>query len=536
MKVSTRLSLLAGVAISIIFFQGFFGVLSINTLVKSLQTVYDDRVVPLHDLKVIADSYAVDIVDTVHKVRAKTVSYDEGVSRVKKADQTVHQLWKAYLATYLVPDEKNKVAEAEPLMKSADHGIDEIITLFEQKNEAGIVQFAEQKLYPLIDPISGKIAELIQIQLDVAKSEYDKGMDLYQSRLVVTILSIVISLVFIAVLSMWIIRDLLRQLGEEPSSLSQLTQKVAEGDLTASFRGKSIGVYASIAIMTHNLHDMLSRLSASSQELAAASEQLSVISTGTDDHMHQQEQEIQIIIENVQGIAQITQTLSSSTHHALESATHAREAVTEGRAIIQMISESIYTLAQNIDEASTVTLKFRQDSEAIGKVLEVINGIADQTNLLALNAAIEAARAGDAGRGFSVVAEEVRTLASRTQESTQEIRSVVERIQSTAFGVDDVMKKGASRAHICVEQSTEANTSLEKILHAVDSMITITKQVEATTVEQSRLSGHVEKHLTDTHNIAHDTLLSAKETRLASQELSKLAQHLKEMLCRFKTA
>ena len=183
--------------------------------------------------------------------------------------------------------------------------------------------------------------------------------------------------------------------------------------------------------------------------------------------------------------------------------------------------------------ASTIQ-RLETDSQSISKVLEVIRGVAEQTNLLALNAAIEAARAGEQGRGFAVVADEVRTLASRTQQSTIEIQQVIEQLQSGARDAADVMNQGRERVDNSVLQAQQAGASLLRITNAVTSIRDMNVQIASAAEQQSAVSDEISKNVVNINHIADRVTESAGQTAQASSQLAHLASDLQTLVGQFK--
>ena len=213
--------------------------------------------------------------------------------------------------------------------------------------------------------------------------------------------------------------------------------------------------------------------------------------------------------DEVDKVATAMTQMSATVHEVARNATEAAEAAqradeetSKGKMVVSQAIEAIDLLANEVNEAAQVIHRLEQDSDEIGAVLDVIRGIAEQTNLLALNAAIEAARAGEQGRGFAVVADEVRTLAQRTQQSTQEIQNMIERLQSGAQDAVKAMEQGRSRAQVGVEQAAEAGTSLETIAQAVGTISDMNTQIATAAEEQSVVAEEINLNIVTISDMA----------------------------------
>lgn len=199
-----------------------------------------------------------------------------------------------------------------------------------------------------------------------------------------------------------------------------------------------------------------------------------------------------------------------------------------------MTADTINTLAHEVESASDVVRQLKSDSEAIGSVLEVIQSVAEQTNLLALNAAIEAARAGEQGRGFAVVADEVRTLASRTQQSTEEIRQMIDKVQVGADGAVKVMDQSRTQAEVSVGQAADANAALQRIGEGIKRINDMSHQIAAAAEEQSAVSADVAGSVHRIAEVTEHTSASSSDTASASESLNELSNQLRDLVARFK--
>jgi methyl-accepting chemotaxis protein len=278
MTVAKRLYLM--VAIMTVFMVGT-GVLGLRTARNSddaLDTVYKDRVVPLKDLKVIADMYAVNIVDTAHKVRNGNLSWTEGVANTDEAVRTVGEKWKAYLGTVLVADEQRLIEVLTPRMRKADEAVDRLIGIMRRQDAAALTRFTVDELYPVIDPVSETISGLIDVQLKVAKAAYDQSSAKYHAARWMAIMALLAGVLLSGTLALFLIRTLDRQLGAEPSEIAAMADKLATGDLSFSFKTTKkadTGAYDAMKKMVHKLQVVVSDVRGAAENVSSGSQQLS---------------------------------------------------------------------------------------------------------------------------------------------------------------------------------------------------------------------------------------------------------------------
>ena len=281
------------------------------------------------------------------------------------------------------------------------------------------------------------------------------------------------------------------------------------------------------------IHALVGKVSNGSASLATAAEQVSVTSRETTRTIEEQQSNTEQVATAISEMASSIQEVSTNAHAAAESTMQAHNTSRDGSERMKRTQQLIVGLADEIQHATDTVSQLERESDSIGKVLEVIRGIAEQTNLLALNAAIEAARAGEQGRGFAVVADEVRTLASRTQESTTEIQSMIQRLQEGAVKAAQAMTNSRTKTEDVVNHSAEANEAFSLIASAMTAVNDMNNQIAAAVEEQSHVATDLSRNLTQISSLAQGATTNAAQSTQAVEEVAHLASDLNMAVNRF---
>ncbi|MGY2375741.1 methyl-accepting chemotaxis protein [Pseudomonas sp. SDO524_S393] len=289
-----------------------------------------------------------------------------------------------------------------------------------------------------------------------------------------------------------------------------------------------------MAKMQDKLRDTLQRIAGSATQLASAAEELNAVTDESARGLTQQNNEIE---QAATAVNEMTSAVEEVARNAVSTSQASRDATAsagDGRDLVQETVGAIERMSSDVQATATLISNLADESRDIGKVLDVIRGLADQTNLLALNAAIEAARAGEAGRGFAVVADEVRALAHRTQQSTREIERMIGSIQAGTEHAVDSMRNSTERAESTLNIAKGAGLSLETINTAIVEINERNLVIASAAEEQAQVAREVDRNLVNIRDLSVQSATGASQTSSASSELSRLAVDLNGMVSRFR--
>jgi methyl-accepting chemotaxis protein len=313
---------------------------------------------------------------------------------------------------------------------------------------------------------------------------------------------------------------------------------IAEGDLTFHLevdRRDEVGqLLAAFEAMTGRLRAALQAIGGAAGRVASAADQLSAITAESRRAIQQEELRIDQVATAVNQMSATVHEVARNAQGAAEAATDSDRSAADGKAVVGAAVQAIHALAAGVEQASGVIQALHGDTEDVAAILDTIRGIAEQTNLLALNAAIEAARAGEQGRGFAVVADEVRALASRSRDATGQIQQVIAKLQAAAEGAVAVMQDGRGQAARSVEQASAAGTALEAIAARVAAIRDMNAQIASAAEEQTAVAADIDRNVTEISQIAQQTTAAAERTAGAAEDLARLADELRSETGRFK--
>ena len=351
-----------------------------------------------------------------------------------------------------------------------------------------------------------------------------------------TLIGTVIAILIGAIVAFFVSRGILVPLNATNSILKDIAE--GDGDLTirvpVNTRDEIGDLGNNFNAFVDKLRGIISEIAGATSQMASSAEEMAAITEQTSAGVANQRQETEMVASAITQMTATVQEVASNAESASQAAADADNEAKEGNKVVNSTVSAITELAREIEDSASVIEKLKGDSENIGTVLDVIKGIAEQTNLLALNAAIEAARAGEQGRGFAVVADEVRTLAQRTQQSTAEIESLIDALQGGAEQAVSVMSQSRDRAGATVEQAQHAGQSLSTITQAVETILQMNTQIATASEEQSAVSEEIQRNVVNIQTISEETSIGADQTSTASAELARLGEQLQALVGQFK--
>ncbi|MDO9321941.1 MAG: methyl-accepting chemotaxis protein [Pseudomonas sp.] len=532
MSIALRLSLGFGLILSLMLLISLIGVQRVGFIDSTLTEVSEDAALKqryainfrgsVHD-RAIAIRDAV-LVDDAQALQRQLQNIDRLANFYAESARPMSQLVSSKGAS---TEEKRLLAQINEIEQSTLALTATLIAERQNGERSSAVRLLLEQASPAYGEWLKRINAFIDFQEGIVNQKVSAVREAAEGFKWLILLVTLASVVFSAIISLVIIRQLKSTLGAEPYQVAEAIRNLADGQLlqqlTTRYPNSVMGIlHASLG----NLAQTIVQVRSAAEQLATAATTLQVTADNNQQQIRVQSDEAQQMAAAVNQMAASVSEVASYASTAAAATRNADSEADQGNRLVKDSAGGIQHLAQTLENAATTVQQVSHDSAGIETIIEVINSIAEQTNLLALNAAIEAARAGEHGRGFAVVADEVRSLASRTQESTREIRAMIGKLQEGASKAATVMHASRDLARQTVEQTSQAESALGKIRQEVSSINSMNAQIASASEQQSLAAEEVSQNIIRIHEATRQTAAGSALMAGASRELAGLASQL----------
>lgn len=482
MKLTTKIQI--GFTLPALFLigMGLGSIYGFSRINEQVGTIYDDRVIPLKQLKAISDDYAVLIIDAVNKANEGNISPNEALASIKQAQERIEENWEAYRQTYLTADEQTLAREIEQLFDSANLEINQLIDVLEEKQFERMEEF-DGALYEVIDPLTAKIQELTELQLEIAQAERREAEGIYKTILWTFIPTMIATVVLVLL---------------------------------------PIRIFISRLIIG-TLKETINTVASASTEIAASAEQQERLASEESASVNQTTSTMDDLKSSAQQSTRQAQTAAAAAEQVLQLSQQGNQAVGETLTGMSDLQEKVTGIAIALSQLN-------EQISQINSYQQLVSEIANQTNMLALNAAVEAVRAGEHGKGFAVVASEIRKLADQSKEQGEKINQVIAAIQAALKITVQATESGTKTVKEEVEIAEKTAYTFQSVAEAISEVTVNVQQISLNTKQQEIAIGQIVDAMVNLKQAATQTASGINQTKIGTQKLSETATKLKAMV------
>lgn len=457
----------------------------------------------------------------------------QALEEVNKAKANIQDAFSKLQPLIVTPKGKQKIGELSQNLASYQQVQEQYLSLIKSGSLDEAVKLASESMKQSADTVERDIKEMIELNNNKAKKAGEEATNIYEeSKLIVGGFILLSTFAAIALAFMYT-----RSVTRPISQSLDIAERIAKNDLTEVIEVQGNDEVArlmrALQAMQHGLRNTLSLISDSSNQLASTSEEMHAVTEDASKGMLRQNNEVEMAATAVTEMSAAVEEVARNASAASEAANRSNSSALAGRARVDETVQAISLMVASVEDASQEVQGLAVMATDISKVLDVIRAIAEQTNLLALNAAIEAARAGEAGRGFAVVADEVRALAHRTQQSTSEIEQMISSIQKGTGAAVSAMAHTNTQAQKTLDTAQGAGAALVEITESIDNITERNVLIATASEEQAQVAREVDRSLVSIRDLSNQSSEGSNQTAIATSELTKLAVELNRLVKQF---
>lgn len=466
---------------TVIFAISGYSIFSFWRIDSRIATIYDDRVIPLQQLKNVSDAYAIAVIDAVNKANEGIITTDTALNSVNQSIDIVNNNWASYMETNLTPEEKQLANEIERLFIPVQNQLSQLQQSLQRGNAQEISNF-NGALYDVMDPLTAKLQELIDLQLRVAATERQEARAVLNETLLLFGLLVLIAIVVASPLGYF------------------LSQSIAN---------------------------------AFKQTIRAISDSSSEIAVATEEHERIATEQAAAVSETTSTMDELGASSEAATQQAEAAVTGAKQALSlseSGQTAVNSTLEGMATLQNKVEGIAQQILRLSEQTNQIGNISQLVADLANQTNMLALNAAVEAVRAGEHGRGFGVVATEIRKLADESQKSAQKIGTLVSDIQTAINSTVMVTEEGTKTVRSNVDVAQKTAKAFSGVTESVNDVVVNNQQISLNIKQQTLAINQVLEAMNALKQGATETANGIGQTKRGMEQLKNIAEELESII------